>query len=423
MSIQNRYPHIPWIIIDILGLISVITVTLALTQGLDAIHVSLDTPESNTLVAGMIVFVSGTIMLYRSRVPPGFRALGEVIPIVSSLFGLLILAIVAFRISYSRPTLLLFFTSSVVWFQLRLLLMLRYSRKTFWVIPQGKTENLLQLRGRVRCKPLKQAQAQPSSTYQDGIVTDFRAPMEPQWKALLANASLKTVPIYDAGSIYEAISGRVSVNYLEHNRLGSLSPPRYYLYLKRLIDILLASGLLVLTAPLFAIITLLIRLDSPGSVLFFQRRVTLGGRVFKMFKFRTMTQEVSNNQFVASTSAGDARITRVGAFLRRFRLDELPQLWHVLWGSMSIIGPRPAVVNISASNEQQIPFYQHRHVVRPGITGWAQVSQGYALDEDIDSTREKLERDFYYIKHLSLWLDIMILVMTAITVLSGRGAR
>jgi lipopolysaccharide/colanic/teichoic acid biosynthesis glycosyltransferase len=166
----------------------------------------------------------------------------------------------------------------------------------------------------------------------------------------------------------------------------------------------------------------LIKLDGPGPVFFLQRRMGFRGRVFQVFKFRTMTVVNDGEHREASiTQAGDQRITRIGHFLRRTRLDELPQIINIIRGEMSWIGPRPEAVSLSSWYEMEIPFYRYRHIVRPGITGWAQVNQGHVASlEEID---DKLQYDFFYIKNLSYWLDILIVFRTMRVVLSGFGAK
>jgi lipopolysaccharide/colanic/teichoic acid biosynthesis glycosyltransferase len=168
------------------------------------------------------------------------------------------------------------------------------------------------------------------------------------------------------------------------------------------------------------IIALAIRIDSRGPIIFTQERVGEGGRVFNMHKFRSMTHDADQTaaQFAM---AGDKRVTRVGAFIRKFRLDELPQFWNILIGDMSLIGPRPEQVGFVEQFERDIPYYSYRHLVRPGITGWAQVNHGYAADHE--ETRKKLEHDLYYVKHFSFWLDVLIGFKTIGTVTTGYGAR
>ena len=163
-----------------------------------------------------------------------------------------------------------------------------------------------------------------------------------------------------------------------------------------------------------------IRLESAGSVLFVQNRVGQGGREFKIYKFRSMRTDSEQNG-AQLAQVGDSRITRVGSFIRKTRLDELPQFFNILKGDMSLIGPRPEQKVFVEQFEKSIPFYQYRHIVKPGLSGWAQVTQGYA--GNTDETQVKIEHDFYYIKHFSFSLDVLIMFKTVKIILTGFGAR
>jgi lipopolysaccharide/colanic/teichoic acid biosynthesis glycosyltransferase len=167
---------------------------------------------------------------------------------------------------------------------------------------------------------------------------------------------------------------------------------------------------------------LAIRMDSPGPVIFRQRRIGQAGLPFDMLKFRTMAHRQPGGGIdEVITSDGDARITRVGARLRRARLDELPQIFNILAGQMSWIGPRPEAEALSVYYTGEIPFYRYRHVVRPGITGWAQVNQGHVAS--VDDVHAKLKYDFYYVKYFSAWLDLLIVFRTIRTMATGFGSR
>ena len=174
------------------------------------------------------------------------------------------------------------------------------------------------------------------------------------------------------------------------------------------------------------VIGIAIRLDSPGPALFRQMRIGFRAEPFTVYKFRTMRtaaavidQNEARNQ--AMTQVNDPRITRLGGFLRRTRLDELPQLLNILKGEMSLIGPRPEAVALSQWYEREIPFYHYRHIIKPGVTGWAQINQGHVAD--VSDVKEKLNLDFYYVKNFSLWLDLLIILRTAQTMVTGKGAR
>ena len=190
---------------------------------------------------------------------------------------------------------------------------------------------------------------------------------------------------------------------------------------KRLFDLTVAAAGLVLSAALFLILAWLVRRSGPGPVLLRQVRLGKDGRMFEMLKFRTMLDGAERPGTALLTEVDDPRITPVGRVLRKTRLDELPQLWNVLKGEMSVVGPRPERPEFLETLQREIPFWTRRHLVRPGITGWAQVRGGYASDAGGMVT--KLSHDFYYLKHRSLLLDLAILVKTMKIVLSGSGAR
>ncbi len=193
-----------------------------------------------------------------------------------------------------------------------------------------------------------------------------------------------------------------------------------YASVKRIIDIVLV----VATAPLWLLLAgsiwLAVRIDSNGPAIYHQDRIGRDGEHFTLHKFRTMVlnAEKDGPQFA---TANDSRLTGVGRFLRRFRADEIPQLVNVLKGDLSLVGPRPERPVFTDQFEGTIPFYSYRHLVRPGVTGWAQVNFGYADNEA--ETVEKLTFDLYYVKHMSPWLDLSILGRSMWTVLSGFGAK
>jgi lipopolysaccharide/colanic/teichoic acid biosynthesis glycosyltransferase len=171
------------------------------------------------------------------------------------------------------------------------------------------------------------------------------------------------------------------------------------------------------------LIALAIKLDSSGPVFFLDERAGLGGRPFRLIKFRTMRGQSDMDSERRSVWHRDdeARITRVGRWIRKLRLDELPQFWNILKGDMDLVGPRPEIMRNVKTMSEQIPYYSLRHVVRPGLTGWAQVRHGYSVS--LEQVTEKMRHDLFYIKHMSPWLDLRILVDTVKIVLFGRGAR
>jgi exopolysaccharide biosynthesis polyprenyl glycosylphosphotransferase len=221
---------------------------------------------------------------------------------------------------------------------------------------------------------------------------------------------------------YEHAFGRVPVELLSQswfmNVLHLYRKP-YTRFAKRAFDVVVASFGLLLTAPLYPVLAWIVA-RTPGPVIFRQVRLGEGGVPFTIYKFRTMRQdaEVAGAVWAAER---DPRVTRAGAFMRKTRLDELPQLWNVLRGEMSIVGPRPERPEFMAELQEAVPFWSRRHLVKPGITGWAQVRRGYTADAD--GTAEKLAYDLWYLRHRSLVLDLAICVKTFTTLVTGSGAR
>jgi sugar transferase (PEP-CTERM system associated) len=225
-------------------------------------------------------------------------------------------------------------------------------------------------------------------------------------------------------SVYEEYTGKIAVENLRPSWLifnDGFRKTRALTAAKRLLDISTASIGLILASPLMFLVAIAVKLTSPGPVLYHQQRVGQHGRTFTIHKFRSMQNnaEAATGAVWASKS-GDARVTPIGHWLRRLRLDELPQLWNVLIGDMSFVGPRPERPEFVGELTRDIPFYGQRHIVRPGLTGWAQVRYTYgATTED---ALQKLQYDIYYIKHLSIALDLYIMLETVKTVVLRRGA-
>ncbi len=199
-----------------------------------------------------------------------------------------------------------------------------------------------------------------------------------------------------------------------------VNPLSSYIAIKRWFDIALIVLLSPVIAPLMLITALLIKYQSKGPIFFWQKRVGYQGKVFNMVKFRSMSTDSEKNgsQFAED---GDARITRFGRFIRKMRIDELPQLWNILRGEMSLIGPRPEQIVFVEEYKMTIPNYMDRHQVLPGITGLAQIKQGYV--DDAEGTRTKLKYDLFYIKNISFKLDMHIVFQTIYTMATGFGAR
>jgi exopolysaccharide biosynthesis polyprenyl glycosylphosphotransferase len=255
------------------------------------------------------------------------------------------------------------------------------------------------------------------------MAVDLRAVLSDGMARFVSSTNLAGYPMRSLVAAYEEHTGRLAIVHLHEG--WELTVPLEgrgpYVKTKRLFD----TAVVLLAAPLAltlgALIALAIRIDSRGPVIFRQRRIGLEGRPFTLYKFRTMRTHNDGEREARFASAGDDRLTRVGRLLRRLRIDELPQLWNVLRGDLSMVGPRPEQGPFVERFSETIPFYTHRHLVRPGLTGWAQVNFGYA-DSHAD-TIEKLAYDLYYVKHVSLWLDLEVIGRSFWTVISGFGAR
>jgi exopolysaccharide biosynthesis polyprenyl glycosylphosphotransferase len=225
-------------------------------------------------------------------------------------------------------------------------------------------------------------------------------------------------------ALYQDLTGRVPVSHLGNDWYVALpahvkTTTRTYMVMKRVMDLFLASFVLLCVGWVLPLVALVIKLDSPGPIFFKQVRVGRGGKPFKIIKFRSMRQDAEAKTGAVWAQKSDPRITRIGRFLRKSRLDELPQLWNVFVGDMSFVGPRPERPEFEEKLEREIPFYRARRAVQPGLTGWAQVRHGYG-NTMLDALR-KVEYDLYYIKNESLYLDLLILLRTVAVVLKLAG--
>jgi lipopolysaccharide/colanic/teichoic acid biosynthesis glycosyltransferase len=261
----------------------------------------------------------------------------------------------------------------------------------------------------------------------DAVSVDMWCDLSDEWERELASLALRGIPVYHSKHLQESLTGKVQIEQLSENNFGTLTPLHAYMTIKMTVDWLVALVALVVLFPLLAAIAVIVKADSPGRMIFRQIRIGYRGKRFWIYKFRTMTVPTAGSptaesvRDAAMTRDNDQRVTKVGKFLRHSRLDELPQLFNVLRGEMSWIGPRPEAEILARWYENEIPFYRYRHIVRPGITGWAQVHQGHVAH--VDEVREKLHFDFYYIKNFSLWVDVIVVARTIRTILTGFGSR
>jgi lipopolysaccharide/colanic/teichoic acid biosynthesis glycosyltransferase len=381
----------------------------------------IDIATWNALVANIASVVLAFWLRLSIEPYPGIRSSYVILPTAAAAHGAVLAFFFFTRLPYDRLGFLLGFLLHALWFYLIYFLVQRRVRLRIAVVPFGQVERLQKI-DTVHWMTLPR----PSTKLlvkTDAVVADFSADLPPEWEAFLADAALAGMIVYQVKPLIESLTGRVEIDHLSENSFGSLVPARGYLYFKALLDWLVALVSLPLLSPILLLAAIAILLDDGGPVLFRQRRVGHRGRAFHVVKFRTMRigEGPSDARTAAMTGTLDPRITRVGAFLRRSRIDELPQVFNILRNEMSWIGPRPEAEILSHWYVGELPFYRYRHVVKPGISGWAQVNQGHVAE--VGDVHEKLHYDFYYIKYFSAWLDLLILFKTLKTMATGFGAK
>lgn len=376
---------------------------------------------TNTIAGATIALTLGFFFYRRLTDYPGTEGISYAVPVFALTYGAVLVFIVFLRLDYSRYLFGASYLMAVIWFTGMSLVMARLRTYRIGIVPGGNVAALPALDS-VRWEKLNAPPTLPRDLH--AVVADLRNDFSPEWERFIAETAIAGTPVFHVKQLQETLTGRVEIEHLSENTLGALNPDDLYLKIKQAGDWLCALLALLLLLPLLAVIAAIIRLESKGPALFRQARMGYRGNVFTLYKFRTMTTAHESAQSVreqAMTQDDDIRITRFGRFLRRTRLDELPQVINILRGEMSWIGPRPEAVPLSEWYEKELPFYRYRHIVRPGISGWAQVMQGHVADPD--QVLGKLHYDFYYIKNFSPWLDLLIVLKTIRTMLTGFGAR
>jgi lipopolysaccharide/colanic/teichoic acid biosynthesis glycosyltransferase len=391
-------------------------VRLQLSSGADL--VGLEAAVAGTCAALLVGYYSFRKMTRY----PGVRASYHILPLFSASYGAVLALFFFARLDYSRLQFAVSFAICVVWYYVVYFKLQRQHRLRIAVVPFGDVDSLREIQG---INWICLSEHEPVAGDFDAIVADLRADIPAHWERFLADRALEGMLVMHFKQMQESLTGRVAIEHLSENNFGSLIPGIIYGRVKRVIDFIVTILLLPVLVPLLALIAIAVRLDSPGPVFFTQQRMGYRGQTFRMFKFRSMTHghaaQGDDERASAMTRDGDHRVTRIGKYLRRYRLDELPQVINILKGEMSWIGPRPEAVPLSLWYEAELPFYRYRHIVRPGITGWAQVKQGHVAE--VDDVLWKLHYDFYYIKNFSVWLDLLIVAATVKTIASGFGAR
>lgn len=366
-----------------------------------------------SLVAELIALLLGHRGLARFSALPNLQPTTYVAPVFLLSYG----SIFAFAWLFQTPLGLPFVVSAcavVAWYLVINTVKTRFTRRRIAIIGDD-ARSLAQLESGIEWYvPAVPRLAGPVSA----LVVSRSAQLSPAWQNLATEAVLRGVPVHDSRHMEEVLTGRVQLRHMLENSFGSLLPSLTYMHLKHAADFIVAAAALVFVVPTILAFSLLIRIESPGPALFRQERMGYRGRPFTCYKLRSMRANHNGPHFTLNE---DDRVTRIGRFIRRYRIDELPQVFNILKGEMSWIGPRPEALQLAQLYEAAIPFYAYRHAVRPGISGWAAVHQGnVAL---VDAVSIKLGYDFFYLKYYSLWLDALIMFKTIKTVLTGFGSN
>ena len=364
--------------------------------------------------------VSSFYILRNLSTFPGVHSGYFVLPSALIGYGATFTLFLFLRLDYSRALLLSGFLLCVTWLYLANFFATRGRKLRIAVVPYGEVDPS-SLPRNVEWTEL--ARPDLAGGQFDALVADLRADLPDDWETFLADCALDGVAVFHVKQLRESLTGRVEIEHLSENSFGSLVPFMAYLRFRRLLDLISSLVVGAVLLPFLLIVALMIRLDSPGPALFRQRRMGYRGQPFMVMKFRTMAHGRTEQDQLsgAMTRHGDERVTRLGRFLRRTRVDELPQIYNIIKGEMSWIGPRPEAEVLSNWYEAELPFYRYRHIVPPGITGWAQVNQGHVAG--LEQVNSKLHYDFYYIKNFSPWLDALIVFRTVQTVFSGFGSK
>lgn len=375
-----------------------------------------DSAQTSTLLILAAMYIINSLLTFQISKFPGGRSPTYTLGLTVVVIGITLALLVITRTEYARTSLFiglsLFFTLRFVAYGFSQ----RFRRHKFAVVP-GCDPATLPTHKNVEWRPLTSTSFEDSRF--DGIIVDLKETLSDEWVRFISHANIQGIPVIDALHISELIRGKVDLSSLTVNDINDLQYSPLYGLLKRAIDVFAVLLVAPIVAPFCLLMALIIRIDSPGTALFTQMRIGKGNKPFRIYKFRSMAPTDTTEHRFANEETH--RITRVGALIRKTRIDELPQLLNVLMGNMSLVGPRPEQPGFVEEFEKALPLYSYRHMIKPGITGWAQVQQGYACE--LEETQEKLMHDFYYIKHLSFSMDMLIILKTIRTVLTGFGAK
>jgi len=381
--------------------------------------------QVNSAFASSVAIILSLLGLERLTQFPGQKYMITVLPTLLA-SGLLVgLVLLIFRLPYSVYYLLMSAVLGVIFCFLSQVYLRSVTKVTIGYIPIGRCQSLLDINDVcwIELTPCFEPHNHHRLPFHAVVADLSDQGLSAEWEKLLAETALQGTPVYNVLQVRESLTGRLPIKHLYENNLGSLLPSQSYLLFKRIMDTTMVIFTVPISIPIALIIAVVLKWQgrhSDSTVLFTQRRIGQGGKRFTMYKFRSMLPCAESNGAQMATT-NDIRVTKFGSFIRQTRLDELPQFINVLKGEMSLIGPRPEQLDFVKRFNDTIPFYRYRHIVKPGISGWAQVMHGYASDED--ETKVKLEHDFFYIKNFSLTLDLLIVIKTIQTMVSGFGAR
>lgn len=377
-----------------------------------------------TLLWCAVPYLAAFVLLHRALHLPAMEG-GSIVGLATTLpFALLLIVYAGFHIEYSRGAVLISYLTTLAWIWFGYRRFVQNYVPVFGYLDKDSLQQLDRIISMPGANPpgltrFQQIRSVEDAMHCDGIMVERGVTADPARTRMLTQYKMGHLRMYSVERIGEMLTGRVGLDHIDENFFDDYAEHYLYSYAKRLIDIIGVVVLAPLALPVGLIVALAVSMETQGGALFRQRRVGLFGKTFTMLKFRSMgVDKHAPPQFAAQL---DPRVTRVGRIIRKYRLDEIPQLWNVLVGDMSFIGPRPEQVPMVEGFTESIPYYPYRHLVRPGLSGWAQVRQGYVGSHE--ETVTKLSYDLYYVKHCSLALDLLIAVKTLRTLVTGYGAR
>ncbi len=381
--------------------------------------------QVNSVIASSSTIVLSLIGLERLTQFPGQKSMVTVLPTLLGVGLIVGLILLIFRLPYSVYYLIVSAVLGMLFCFTSQVYLRAVTQVTIAYVPIGRCQSLLDITdvNWVELTPYFEPAIHKRLPFHAVVADLADKELSAEWEQLLAETALQGTPVYNVLQVRESLTGRLPIKHLYENNLGSLLPSQAYLLIKRLMDTAVVIFTAPLSLPLVFIIAIVLKWQSrhdASTVFFTQRRIGQGGKRFTMYKFRSM-RPCAEQYGAQMATTDDMRVTKFGSFIRQTRLDELPQFINVLKGEMSLIGPRPEQLDFVKRFNDTIPFYRYRHIVKPGISGWAQVMHGYASDED--ETKVKLEHDFFYIKNFSLTLDLLIVIKTIQTMVTGFGAK